>query len=116
MNKPSDFKAYAKSFPKEVQDLLEKLRATIKKAAPGAEEVISYGMPAFKFQAILVWFAAYTKHIGFYPKAAAIEAFANDLSGYKFSKGAIQFPLDKPLPLRLVTRIIKFRIAEDQIL
>ncbi|TAL72206.1 MAG: hypothetical protein EPN88_05095, partial [Bacteroidetes bacterium] len=93
--------------------LLEQLRVTIKKAAPKAEEIISYGMPAFKLNGVLVWFAAHSKHIGFYPMASGIAAFKKELSIYKSAKGSIQFPLDKPLPLRLITSIVKFRVNEN---
>lgn len=99
-------------FPKETQRLLELLRMTIHKAAPGAEEVISYSMPAFKLEKILVWFAGYKAHIGFYPSASPIEVFKKDLVKFKTSKGAIQFPLDQPLPLALITKIVKFRIKQ----
>src|SRR5260221_11502423 len=104
MKKPIDFNEYITCFPKETQQLLEQLRATILKVAPKAEEVISYGMPAFKLNGMLVWFAAYSKHIGFYPKASGIEAFKKELSVYKNAKGSVQFPLGKPLPLTLITK------------
>lgn len=104
---------YIASFPKETQKLLKQLRATIKKAAPKAEEVISYQMPTYKLNGALVHFAGYEKHIGFYPTPSAIAAFKKDLAAYKSSKGAVQFPLDKPLPLALVTKIVKFRVKED---
>jgi uncharacterized protein YdhG (YjbR/CyaY superfamily) len=104
---------YITSFPKEIQLLLEQIRATIKIAAPTAEEVISYQMPAFKLNGILVWFAAYPKHIGFYPKSSSIEFFKKELSIYKWAKGSVQFPLDKPLPLELISKIVKFRAHEN---
>lgn len=104
---------YIASFPKEIQKLLTQLRATIVKSAPGAEEVISYQMPAFRFYGMLVYFAAYEKHIGFYPRPAAIEQFKDELSQYKTSKGAIQFPLTKPLPIALISKIVKFRVKEN---
>jgi len=113
MKKPNNFDEYIVSYPKEVQKLLEQLRATIKKAAPQATEVISYSMPAFKLNGMLVWFAAYSKHIGFYPRIAGIEAFKKELSVYKGAKGSVQFPLDKKLPLGLITKIVKFRVAEN---
>lgn len=100
-------------FPKETQQLLELLRMTILQAAPKAEEVISYNMPAFKYKGVLVWFAGYKNHIGFYPSASPIEIFKNNLKEYKTSKGAIQFPLDKPLPLKLITKIVKLRIKQN---
>ena len=105
--------AYIAGFPRGTQKLLEQLRATIKKAAPLAEEVISYGMPAFKLNGMLVWFAAHTKHIGFYPRISGIAAFKKELSIYKGAKGSVQFSLDKPLPLGLITKIVKFRVTEN---
>ena len=89
-------------------------RQRAQKAAPKAEEAISYGMPAFKLNGLLVWFAAYAKHIGFYPRVSAIAAFKKELSIYKGAKGSVQFPLDKPLPLALITRIVKFRAKENR--
>jgi len=111
--KPVDFDSYVAGFPKNTQKLLKQLRATILKAAPKAEEVISYGMPAFKLNGMLVWMAGYSKHIGFYPKPSGIAAFKKELSIYKNAKGSVQFPLDKPLPLALITKIVKFRVAEN---
>ena len=113
MTKPKDTDEYIAGFPKEVQTLLEQVRAIIKKAAPKAEEVISYGMPAFKLNGMLVWFAAYRNHIGFYPKVSGIESFKKELSIYKGAKGSVQFPVDKPLPLGLITKIVKFRVTEN---
>jgi len=113
MTKPTDIDEYISGFPKKTQKILEQLRVTIKGAAPQADEIISYGMPAFKLNGMLVWFAAYSKHIGFYPRVSGIEAFKKELSIYKGAKGSVQFPLDKPLPLRLVTKIVKFRVIEN---
>ncbi|MEQ1799038.1 MAG: DUF1801 domain-containing protein [Lacibacter sp.] len=112
MNKtaPANVDAYIKQFPPEVQAMLQKLRAAIKAAAPKAEEVISYQMPAYTYHGMLVYFAAYKNHIGFYPTGSGIEAFKKELSVYKGSKGAVQFPLDKPLPLALIKQIVKFRV------
>jgi uncharacterized protein YdhG (YjbR/CyaY superfamily) len=104
--------SYISGFPKQTRGMLEQLRATIKLAAPEASEVISYGMPAYKQKGILVYFAAYKNHIGFYPTASGIEAFKPELSSFQWSKGTIQFPLDKPLPLELVTKIVRHRINE----
>ena len=104
---------YIASFPKDLQIILEQMRTIIRKAAPKAEEVISYAMPAFKLNSVLVYFAGYKNHIGFYPMPAAIIAFKKELSIYKSSKGAVQFPLDKPLPSALITKMIKYRIAEN---
>lgn len=111
--KPNDISEYIASFPFEIQELLEQVRATIKEAAPGANEVISYAMPAFKLNGILVWFAAYSRHIGFYPGASGIAAFQKELSIYKGAKGSVQFSLDQPLPLELITQIVMFRVAEN---
>jgi uncharacterized protein YdhG (YjbR/CyaY superfamily) len=105
---------YIARYPKDVQLLLEKMRKTIRKAAPKAEERISYGMPAFYQDGILVWFAAFKEHIGFYPKPSAIAAFKKDLSKFEGTKGTIRFPIDKPLPLALVSRIVKFRMKQNQ--
>ncbi len=113
MKKPTNIDEYLLSFPIDIQKKLEQMRNSIKKAAPKANEVISYGMPAFKLNGMLVWFAAHTKHIGFYPRARGIEAFKKELSIYKWAKGSVQFPLDKPLPLGLITKMVKFRVNEN---
>lgn len=113
MNKPNNIDEYIVSFPGEVQKMLQQIRSAIKETAPDAVEVISYGMPAFRLNKILVWFAAYAKHIGLYPHSTGIEAFKEELSAFKSSKGAIQFPLDKPLPIDLIIEIVKFRVTED---
>lgn len=113
MNKSIEIDKYISSFPITIQEVLELLRETIRKAAPEAKEVISYSMPAFKQKRVLVYFAAYTNHIGFYPTSSGIEMFKKEFSAYKWSKGAVQFPLDKPLPLDLITRIVEFRVKED---
>jgi uncharacterized protein YdhG (YjbR/CyaY superfamily) len=113
MTKPTNIDEYTISFPKEIQKILEQLRATVKEAAPQAEEVISYGLPAFRFNGMLVWFGAHTNHIGLYPRASAIEAFKKELSDYKSAKGSVQFPLHEPLPLELITKIVKFRVVEN---
>ena len=104
---------YISLFPKDVQILLESMRQTIRKAAPKAEEVISYQMPAFKQNGVLVYFAAFKNHIGFYPTSSGIAAFKEEISKYKNSKGAVQFPLDKKLPLGLITKIVQYRVKED---
>ena len=104
---------YFSAFPLPTQAILKKLRKTIKEAAPQAEELISYNMPAFTLQGRLVYYAAYKKHIGFYPVSSAIKAFQNELSEYKTSKGAIQFPLDRPMPFALITKMVKFRVREN---
>jgi uncharacterized protein YdhG (YjbR/CyaY superfamily) len=104
---------YISKFPREIQEILETLRSVIKEAAPEAEEKISYQMPTFAFQGNLVHFAACKNHIGFYPTPSGIDAYKNELSEYKSSKGSVQFPLRKPLPYELIGRIVKFRVAEN---
>ncbi len=104
---------YFSCFPADVQAILEEMRKTIKQAAPKATEVISYNMPAFKQNGVLVYYAANKEHIGFYPTAAPIKVFENELEAYKTSKGAIQFPINKPIPKTLVKSIVKYRVAED---
>lgn len=103
---------YIAGFPKEIQELLVQMRTTIKKAAPTAEETIKYAMPTFVLKGNLVHFAAFKNHIGLYPAPAGIEAFKKELSSYETSKGAIRFPLDRPLPLNLVSKIVKFRVKQ----
>ena len=93
--------------------MLEDLRQTIRKAAPKAEEVISYQMPAFKFHGMLVYFAGFKNHIGFYPTSSAIKAFNKELSAYAGAKGTVRFPLDKPIPVGLITKIVKHRVKEN---
>lgn len=111
-DKPEDFDDYTRRFPKGVQRLLRTMRLTVRKAAPVATEAISYRIPAFKLDGMLVWFGAHANHIGFYPGASGIAAFKKELSKYKSAKGSVQFPLDEPLPLTLVTKIVKFRVKE----
>lgn len=113
MKKPSTVDEYISWFPETTQVRLEQIRATIKKTAPGVEEGISYGMPAYKLNGILVYFAGYKNHIGFYAVPSGIKAFKKELSIYKGGKGSVQFPLDKPLPVSLITKIVKFRVAEN---
>ncbi|PUZ29655.1 hypothetical protein DCC81_09505 [Chitinophaga parva] len=107
-----DVDTYIASYPTATRRLLEQMRTTIRKAAPQAEEVISYGMPAYSLGTKLVYFGGHQQHIGFYPTASGIREFEQELSRYKFSKGAVQFPLDKPLPLALITRIVKMRLKK----
>jgi uncharacterized protein YdhG (YjbR/CyaY superfamily) len=104
---------YIATFPKETQKILEKIRAAIKASALDAEEKISYQMPTFFLKYNLVHFAAYKKHIGFYPTPSGIKAFKNELSIYKGAKGSVQFPIDKPMPLELISKIVIFRVAEN---
>ncbi len=104
---------YIATFPQDIQKILEEVRAVIKAAAPKAEEKISYQMPTFFLNGNLVHFAAFKKHIGFYPTPSGTEAFQKELSAYKGAKGSVQFPLDEPMPLKLISRIVKFRAAEN---
>lgn len=105
--------AYISGFSLEVQEILNTLRKVIKEAAPEAEEKISYQMPTFALHGNLVHFAAYPKHIGFYPTPSGINAFKDELSGYKGAKGSVQFPIDKPMPYELISKIVTFRVAEN---
>lgn len=110
---PKNIDEYIAGFPPEVQEILQKIRLTIRKAAPKAEEAISYMMPTFKLHGNLVFFAAYKKHIGFYPAPRGNEAFKEELSAYDGGKGTVQFPLDKPIPYALIRKIVKFRVQEN---
>jgi uncharacterized protein YdhG (YjbR/CyaY superfamily) len=103
---------YIVAFPEPIQSTLKKLRQTIKKSAPKAEEAIRYGMPAFRLNGNLVFFAAFKNHIGFFPTPSGINAFTKDLKNYETSKGTIRFPLDKPIPFKLIEKIVKFRVKE----
>jgi uncharacterized protein YdhG (YjbR/CyaY superfamily) len=108
---------YINSFPRHVQEPLEQIRKTIKQAAPDAQELISYNMPSCKIhKRQLLYYAAHKNHIGFYPMKSAIEKFKNELSIYKGAKGSVQFPLDKPIPLDLITAMVKFRVEENEII
>jgi uncharacterized protein YdhG (YjbR/CyaY superfamily) len=105
---------YIRAFPKDVQVILERVRQAIRDAAPGAEETTSYGMPAFRLNGrILVYFAAWENHIGFYPTPSGTAAFEAELSPYRRGKGSIQFPLDRPVPYDLISRIVTFRVKEN---
>jgi uncharacterized protein YdhG (YjbR/CyaY superfamily) len=104
---------YIAAFPKDVQKTLQGLRAAIRAVAPEAGETIRYGIPTFVLHGNLVHFAAYKKHIGFYPASSGIEAFKKELSAYKTSRGTVQFPIGKPLPLALIKKIVRFRVAEN---
>ena len=105
---------YLKAFPVSIQNILEKVRQTIKAAAPKAEEVISYQMPAYKYRGMLVYFAGWKNHIGFYPTSTGTNAFKKELSVYKGAKGSVQFPLDKAIPFSLISKIVKFRVKENE--
>jgi len=111
--KPRTIDEYIAGFPPSVQEILEKFRKTIRKAAPNAEETISYQMPAFTLEGSLVYFAAFKNHIGLYPRPTAIKKFKRELSPYEGAKGTVRFPLDKPIPLALITKIVKFRVKEN---
>ncbi len=104
---------YIATFPEDRQKILEQMRATIKAAAPDAEEKISYQMPTFYLNGNLVHFAAFKDHIGFYPTPSGTQAFKREISIYQAAKGSIRFPIDEPLPLKLITKIVKFRVAEN---
>ena len=106
--------AYIANFPQEVQHQLESIRKVIKETAPDATETINYGIPTFKLKGNLVHFAAYKNHIGFYPAPTGMEAFQKELAGYKTGKGSVQFPLDEPMPLDLITKIVHFRVEQMQ--
>lgn len=106
--------AYIATFPADIQKLLTSMRTTIQKAAPDAEEAIKYGIPTFVLNGNLVHFAAFKHHIGFYPGAQGIADFKKELSQYKGAKGSVQFPFGEPLPLALVTRIVKYRVAQNK--
>jgi uncharacterized protein YdhG (YjbR/CyaY superfamily) len=114
MNKtpPTTIDEYIALFPKDIQAILEKIRATIKKAAPAAQETINYQMPTFTLHGNLVHFAAFKSHIGFYPTPSGIENFKKELSIYEGAKGSVRFPLDKPIPYALIGKIVKFRVKE----
>jgi uncharacterized protein YdhG (YjbR/CyaY superfamily) len=110
---PKTIDEYIAGFPPDVQEILEKVRMTIRKAAPEAEETINYQMPTFTLYGNLVHFAAYQHHIGFYPTPTGIEEFKNELSSYKGAKGSVQFPFDRPIPYDLIGRIVEFRVKEN---
>jgi uncharacterized protein YdhG (YjbR/CyaY superfamily) len=110
---PQTIDEYISGFPENIQELLETIRATIRKAAPGAKEIISYAIPTFYLEGNLVHFAAYKNHLGFYPGASGIAVFEEELSSYNTSKGTVQFPVDKPLPQSLITKIVKCRVQQN---
>jgi uncharacterized protein YdhG (YjbR/CyaY superfamily) len=115
--KPTGFQTidqYIATFPPNIQTILQEIRQTIHEAAPEAEQTISYQLPAFKQNGVLVYFAAFKDHIGFFPTGSGVEAFKDKLFSYKTSKGTIQFPLDKPVPLDLVKEIVRFRVSQNQ--
>ena len=105
---------YITQFPKETQQKLEEVRRVIKETAPEAKEIMAYMMPAYKINKYVVFFAGYKGHIGFYPTPSGIEKFKKEIEQYKWAKGSVQFPLDKPLPIDLIKRIVAFRVEEDK--
>jgi uncharacterized protein YdhG (YjbR/CyaY superfamily) len=105
---------YIATFPEDIQAILQSLRATIRAAAPDAEERISYQMPTFALNGNLVHFAVLKNHIGFYPTPSGIDAFPQELAKYRSTKGAVQFPIDQPLPLDVISKVVKFRVAENR--
>jgi uncharacterized protein YdhG (YjbR/CyaY superfamily) len=113
MSKPATIDEYIAGFPTEIQAILQTVRATIHAAVPGAQECISYGMPAFRLRRVLVYFAANKQHLGFYPTGAGIAAFADELAPFEHSKGAVRFPYDRPMPLALIARIARGRGDEE---
>lgn len=111
---PPNIDAYIAGFPPDVQEILQAIRHTIREAAPDAQETISYQMPTFTLHGNLVHFAAFSKHIGLYPAPTGIEVFKDELAGYKQGKGSVQFPLDQPIPYALISRIVQYRVKENQ--
>jgi len=112
-NAPKTIDEYIARYPHDVAQILTQIRSVIKESAPGAVEKISYQMPTFYLNGNLVHFAAFEKHIGFYPTPSGIEAFKDEIARYKWSKGAVQFPIDEPMPYDLIRRIVAFRVAEN---
>jgi uncharacterized protein YdhG (YjbR/CyaY superfamily) len=110
---PKTIDEYIAGFPPDVQKTLKKIRMTIRKAAPGAKEIIKYRMPTFTLEGNLVYFAAFKKHIGFYPVPSGIEQFKKELSAYEQGRGSVRFPLDRPIPFGLISRIVRFRAKEN---
>jgi uncharacterized protein YdhG (YjbR/CyaY superfamily) len=111
--KYKDIDGYIASFPKGTQRILQQIRTTIKKAAPEAVETIKYSMPTFTFKGNLIYFAAFKNHIGIYPAPSGDEAFNKEIFAYRGAKSSLRFPLDKPIPLELIDRIVKLRIIEN---
>ena len=110
---PKDIDTYIADCPRDIQAKMQKLRATIQKAAPEAKETISYCMPAFKFHGALVYFAAFKEHIGFYPGSYALRQFGRELAAYEKAKGTVRFYFDQPIPYRVIARIVKLRVKEN---
>ncbi|MEX2235406.1 MAG: DUF1801 domain-containing protein [Cyclobacteriaceae bacterium] len=112
-NKPKDIEEYIPDFPKDIQKILKQIRATVKKAAPEAEEMISYNMPLYKWNGMLVSFAGWKKHIGLYPTPATTGELKKKLAPYEGSKSTLKFPIDKTIPLDLITKVVKLRMKEN---
>jgi uncharacterized protein YdhG (YjbR/CyaY superfamily) len=112
---PESVEAYISAYPSEIQKKLNDIRKVVKRTAPEAVEKISYGMPAFTYKGILLYFAVHTNHIGLYPYPSAMEAFRQEIAQYHTSKSTIRFPNDKPLPLKLISEIVAFRVQENMI-
>lgn len=110
---PKNIAEYIAGFPPGVQEILKKIRVAIRKAAPDAEETIKYQMPTFTLKGNLVYFGAFKKHIGFYPRATGVEAFRKELSAYEGARGSVKLPLDRPIPYELIGRIVEFRVREN---
>jgi uncharacterized protein YdhG (YjbR/CyaY superfamily) len=110
---PQSIDEYIAGFPPDLQEILEKIRLTIRQAAPKAEEAIKYQIPTFTLNGNLVHFAAFKKHIGFYPTPTGTEKFKKELAAYESAKGSIKFPLDRPIPFGLISKIVKFRVKEN---
>ena len=113
MGHPATIDEYIAQYPADVQSIMNNLRAVIRETAPQAQERISYGMPGFYQDGMLVWFGGHKNHIGFYPTGEGVEVFKNELAGYKMSKGAVQFPFDQPIPYDLVRKIVKHRVEAN---
>ena len=111
---PANIDEYIAGFPTNVQKILQRIRKTIQKAAPDAEEAISYAIPTFKLNGNLIHFAAYKNHIGLYPAPSGVAEFKKELAQYQTGKGTLQFPLDQPVPFDLITRIIKYRVTQNR--
>ena len=114
MKKPENIDEYIAEFPGDIQEKLDQVRQLIRKAAPESEEMISYGMPAFKMNGNVVWIGAFSKHIGFYPKVTGTEALKRELLHYKGTKGSVHFPIDKPLPIELIAEMVRVRFSENR--
>lgn len=110
---PRNIDEYISGFPNDIRQILEKIRATIRKAAPEADEAIKYQIPTFILNGNLVHFAAFKNHIGFYPAPMGIEQFQDELSRYESGKGSVQFPLDRPIPYALISKIVKYRVKKN---